>query len=71
MIVGDTSAKMEGRDMTEHGYDALVEGYCVLLLVLRDLGEIHGVSKHALFVYYEIAMRCSLNVGRLNSRTDG
>ena len=31
-IVDDTSAKMEGRDILENGYDALVEVYCALLL---------------------------------------
>ena len=47
VIVDDTSAKMEGRNMMENGYDALVEVYCVLLLDRRDVGELHVLSGQA------------------------
>ena len=47
VVVDETSAKMEGRNMMVNGYDALVEGYCVLLLERRDVGELHVLSGQA------------------------
>ena len=52
VIVDDTSAKMEGRNMMVNGYDALVEIYCVLLLERRDFGELHVLAEQGLSLYY-------------------
>lgn len=43
--VVDTSAKMEGRNILENGYDALVEVYCALLLNRRGVGDMEPPTR--------------------------
>ena len=51
----DTSAKMEGRNILNNGYDVVVEVYHAqsswLRLDERGHGELNALSKQALFVY--------------------
>jgi len=49
--VEDTSAKMEGQNVLENGYDALVEVYCALLLDGHGIDEKHVPSEQASSMY--------------------
>ena len=74
--VVDTSAKMEGRNILENGYDALVEVYCALLLNRRGVGDMepHVLCEQILLVYHEVLVehstqQCTMNTQFRKSRT--
>lgn len=58
VIVNCTSAKMEGRNILNNGYDVVVEVYHAqsswLRLDERGHGELNALSKQALFVYWSV-----------------
>jgi hypothetical protein len=66
IIVDDTSAKMEGRNILKSGYDVVVEVYRVRSRVCCWTSAVsvslHALSKQALFVFRKIFMSFTSDV---------